>query len=112
VVDTRPIGTGSGAGPIGTLTARGTYTFQIAGKQINGSTPVPSNAIAITANVTVTQQTALGWFFLSPEIGTSPGSSTINFPAGDIRANNFIVPVAADGTIAALAAQKYLRETR
>jgi hypothetical protein len=101
VVDTRPIGTGSGAGPIGTLTARGTYTFQIAGKQINGSTPVPSNAIAITANVTIANQSALGWIYLGPSIDAAPTSSTINFPKGDDRANGVTVALSPQGTVAA-----------
>jgi len=101
LVDTRPIGMGSGAGPIGTLTARGAYSFQIAGKQLDGATPVPSNAIAITANVTVTNQSALGWLYLGPTIDSAPLSSTINFPKGDNRANGVTVALSPEGTVAA-----------
>ena len=101
LVDTRPIGMGSGAGPIGTLTARGAYSFQIAGKQLDGATPVPSNAIAITANVTVTNQSALGWLYLGPTIDSTPLSSTINFPKGDNRANGVTVALSPEGTVAA-----------
>jgi hypothetical protein len=90
MVDTR----GNGIGPAGALQAMGRYTYTIA-----GNSHVPTGAIAITANVTVTQQTALGWFFLSPEIGTSPGSSTINFPVKDDRANGVTVPLSVAGTV-------------
>jgi hypothetical protein len=52
--------------------------------------------------VTVVRSTNRGFVFVGPSPTSSPTSSTINFPAGDIRANNFVVPVAADGTISAV----------
>jgi hypothetical protein len=88
-------------GPKGPLTSRGCYTFQIGGKQIGSSTPVPASAIAVTANVTVTSQTALGWLYLGLPTYAAPTASTINFPKGDNRANGVTVPLSSAGTVGA-----------
>lgn len=88
-------------GPKGSLTAGGGYIFQIAGKQIGGVTPVPSDAVAITANVTVTGQSSAGWIYLGPTVDSSPTSSTINFPKGDDRANGVTVALSPEGTVGA-----------
>lgn len=90
VVDTR----GNGIGPTGKLSSGRAYTFQISGK---GN--VPSGAIAVTANVTVTNQSSLGWIFVGPSIGPQPVSSTVNFPVGDNRANGATVPLSTSGAL-------------
>ena len=90
VVDTR----GYGTGPIGTLSSGGPYTFAVV-----GSSPVPKGAIAITGNLTVTDQTALGWVYVGPQISSAPGPSTINFLRGDNRANGITVPLSPQGTL-------------
>jgi hypothetical protein len=90
VVDTR----GFGIGPTGALSSDSKYTFAIAGK---GN--VPSGAIAITGNLTITSQTALGWVFMGPNIWGAPSSSTINFPVSDDRANGITVALSPAGTI-------------
>jgi hypothetical protein len=43
----------------------------------------------------------LGYVSLAPSLttGTQPGTSTINFPVGDIRANGVTVPLSDSGTI-------------
>jgi hypothetical protein len=92
VVDTR----GNGVGPVGSLISGGRYAFQISG---NGG--VPSGAIAITANLTVTGQNGGGWLYLGPTISSKPVSSTINFPVGDNRANGVTVPLSPQGTVSA-----------
>jgi hypothetical protein len=56
-------------------------TFQVTGGV------VPSNATAVTGNLTVTQQTKLGFLFIGPIAMDNPTSSTLNFPLGDDRAN-------------------------
>ena len=48
---------------------------------------MPSNATAVTGNLTVTQQTSLGFLYLGPNAANNPTSSTLNFPLGDDRAN-------------------------
>jgi hypothetical protein len=60
-----------------------------------------SGIVAITGNLTVTHPNAAGFVYLGPSNPGSamPASSTINFPAGDTRANNVVVQVAADGTL-------------
>ncbi len=65
-------------------------------------TTIPADAIAITANLTVTGQTAAGFVSLTPDPTTTPATSTINFPLKDVRANGLTIPIAADGTIAAV----------
>src|ERR1035437_4565195 len=48
---------------------------------------VPAHAIAVTGNLTVTQQTSLGSLYVGPIAANDPTSSTLNFPLGDDRAN-------------------------
>ena len=70
--------------------------------QVAGANGIPSGAIAITANVTVTGQTGAGYVSVTPTATNTPTSSTLNFPVGDVRANNATVPLAADGRLAAV----------
>ncbi len=70
-------------------------TVQIAG--VNG---LPSSGIvAVVGNITVVRPTVAAYVYLGPNPTDAPTSSTINFPRSDIRANNVIVPVNADGTL-------------
>ena len=55
---------------------------------VAGVGSIPANAIAVTGNLTVTGQTTAGYAVLGPT-----GTSTLNFPLGDNRANNFTVPL-------------------
>jgi hypothetical protein len=55
---------------------------------------VPSNATAVTGNLTVTNQSSRGYLALTPTSPSgTPTTSTLNFPAGDIRANAVTVPL-------------------
>jgi hypothetical protein len=87
VLDTRN-GTGGLSGPFTNHAAR---TFTVSG--------VPSNAAAVTGNLTVTGQTSSGYFFIGPVATNNPGSSTLNFPAGDDRANAVTVALGSGGTL-------------
>ncbi|HEX9044295.1 MAG TPA: S8 family serine peptidase, partial [Candidatus Limnocylindrales bacterium] len=69
--------------------------------QVTGRGGVPSTATAVTGNVTVTQQTALGFIYLGPNAVNNPTSSTLNFPLGDDRANGVTVALGAGGTLSA-----------
>ena len=73
-------------------------TFQVAGVGT-----IPPNAKAITGNLTVTNQTAAGYVTLAtnPPPAT-PATSTINFPAGDVRANGVTVKLSNTGTLSAV----------
>jgi hypothetical protein len=73
-------------------------TFQVTGRVPSDATKnIPSNAIAITGTLTVTGATALGWLSLTPTPVNHPGTSTINFPKSDTRANGVTVPLGAGG---------------
>ena len=63
---------------------------------------IPSDAVAITGNLTVTQQTAAGSVSLTPTPTANPLSSTINFPLGDNRANNITIALGPGGHLSAV----------
>ena len=90
VVDTR-----NPAGPTGgpALAASATRTFPLAGK-----CGVPSGAIAVSANVTVTAAAAAGLLRVYPGNIPMPPTSTVNFRAGQTRAVGMILTLATDGT--------------
>jgi hypothetical protein len=90
ILDSRD-GTGGLSGPFSSHIAR---TFQVTG---NGG--VPSSATAVTGNLTVTQQSSLGFLFIGPAAQNNPTSSTLNFPVGDDRANAVTVALAITGTL-------------
>jgi len=89
LLDTRN-GTGGLTGPFGSHVP---VTFTV-----TGST-VPAGATAVTGNLTVTGQTSLGYLFIGPVATVDPGSSTLNFPAGDDRANAVTVALGTAGTL-------------
>jgi hypothetical protein len=90
ILDTRD-GTGGLSGPFQSHVAR---TFQVW-----GSGGVPTNALAVTGNLTVTQQTAIGFLYMGPTAVDNPTSSTLNFPINDDRANSVTVALAGDGSL-------------
>ena len=93
IVDTRSVQSQL----IGPLTANKARTFQVTGT----STPlnIPSSAIAVTGNLTVTGQTAAGYFSLTQTAINNPTTSTLNFPLGDNRANGVTVALSDTGTL-------------
>jgi hypothetical protein len=90
ILDSRD-GTGGLSGPFNSHVAR---TFTVIG---HGG--VPSGAIAVTGNLTVTQQTSLGYLFIGPVAMNNPTSSTLNFPVNDDRANAVTVALSGSGTL-------------
>ena len=67
------------------LAANGTRTFVMTGR-----CSVPSGAVAVAANVTVTGSTSAGGVRLGPA-GTTPSLDTVAFRAGQTRANNAVL---------------------
>lgn len=68
---------------------------------LNGACGIPADATALALNVTVTQSTGGGFLILFPgDFLLVPNTSTINFQAGQTRANNAVVSMAGDGTLA------------
>ena len=59
---------------------------------------IPSGATSVSVNAVVTQGTGLGHLTIYPADKTQPLASTINFNAGQTRANNAILPLSSDGT--------------
>jgi hypothetical protein len=60
---------------------------------------VPVGAVAVTGNLTVTQQTSLGFLYIGPSAWLYPTSSTLNFPLGDDRANAVTVQLGSGGSL-------------
>ena len=59
----------------------------------SGRCGVPASARALVVNVTVTQASASGHLTAYPGAATLPPTSTINYSAGQTRANNAILPI-------------------
>ena len=96
VTPTRILDSRNGTGGLsGAFTNHVARTFTV----IGGSSGVPSNATAVTGNLTVTGQTSSGYLFIGPVAANNPTSSTINFPVGDDRANAVTVQLGSGGTL-------------
>ena len=92
----RLLDTRAGNGLSGVLTAGAPRTFQVAGRG-----GVPSNAVAVTGNLTVVDATMSWAIALGPVATSSPTTSTINFSTGQILANGLTVGLSATGTLSA-----------
>ena len=66
---------------------------------IAGRLGIPSNAVAITGNLTIVGQQQAGYASLTPLPNANPATSTINFPLGDNRANNVTSPLSNAGGV-------------
>lgn len=97
VTPERLLDTREGNGLAGVFAQGEPRTFQVGGRGA-----IPADAVAVTGNLTVTDQTAAGYVTLSPVAAAAPTTSTLNFPVGDVRANNVVVPLAADGSLSAV----------
>jgi hypothetical protein len=60
---------------------------------------IPADAVAITGNLTVTEQNAAGFLAVTPTPNNTPSTSTLNFPLGDNRANNVTTPLSTTGAV-------------
>jgi spore germination protein YaaH len=92
-----------GNGLSGPFSSQVPRTFQVSGRG-----GLPADAVAVTANVTVTRQTSAGYLALGPSVSASPTTSVLNAPAGDDRANGVTVPLGQGGTLAAVWVGGYL----
>ena len=71
---------------------------------VAGACGVPAGASAVSFNFTVVRTQGLGYLALFPEGGTWGGTSTLNYVAGQIVANNAVVPLGDNGGITAFVA--------
>lgn len=72
---------------------------------VAGRCGVPPGAKAVAVNVTVTQPASAGHLSISSPYAFSPNASTLNYRAGQTRANNAIVSLGAGGEIRVFCAQ-------
>ena len=96
VSPSRILDTRSGTGLSGKFLSGTARTFAVTG--VGG---VPARAVAVTGNLTVTNQTSDGFVALAPVANNNPRTSTLNFPVGDTRANGVTVPLSGAGTLSA-----------
>ena len=88
-------------GLTGKLHTKVARTFQVTGLHpLDDTINVPAEAVGITGNLTVTNQTALGYLALTLVPVNSPSTSTLNFPIGENRANAVTGPLGTGGTLA------------
>ena len=66
---------------------------------IAGRLGIPNDAKAITANLTVVGQQQAGYLSVTPDPDNNPSTSALNFPRGDVRANNITSTLADDGKL-------------
>jgi hypothetical protein len=107
VLDTRPNGSGVvHQGAIsGALTAGTVRSFAVANATYVGggsAVAVPSTAVAVTGNLTVALPTAAGLIALGPTMTATGEVTTLNFTAGELRANNVTIGLAPGGTLQAV----------
>ncbi|HEV8231072.1 MAG TPA: hypothetical protein VGQ75_01890 [Thermoanaerobaculia bacterium] len=91
IVDTRKA-TGPYGGPA--LQGNATRTFGL-----TGQCGIPATAKSLAVNVTVTQPSSGGHITAYPAGASVPLASTVNFSAGQTRANNTVLPLGAGGAI-------------
>jgi hypothetical protein len=92
VVPCRAVDTRTGGGPVMAGIDR---TFAITG----GPCGVPATAQAVSLNITVTQPTQAGNVRLFPAGGAVPITSTLNYAAGQTRANNAVIGLGDGGEL-------------
>lgn len=65
---------------------------------------IPMDAVAVSGNITVTGQTNPGYVVVAPLLtsGVQSPTSTLNFPKGDVRANNVTVALGPGGRLDAV----------
>jgi hypothetical protein len=60
---------------------------------------IPTNAVAVAGNLTITGQTSAGHAALTTSLQNNPTTSTLNVRLGDTRANGTIVRLTSGGTV-------------
>jgi hypothetical protein len=97
VAPCRLVDTRNAAGPLGgpALSAGSRRSFTLA-----GHCGIPADAQALSLNVTVTGSTAAGDLQLFAGGTTAPGTPTINYRAGETRANNAVARLGSSGDLA------------
>lgn len=97
LVDSR---SGTHIGILASLSQGSPVSFQVTGRSVDPKLDIPTGAVAVSGNLTAVNEGSAGYFSLTPSkpLG-APTTSTLNFPAGDIRANAVVVPLGAGGKL-------------
>jgi hypothetical protein len=98
VLDTRPTaGVVTHIGPLTKLPNKVVKTFPIAGVKALGwdSALVPTDAVAVTGNLTITNATSVGYVSLGPTMTTKPTTSSANVAKGANVANGVTVALSS-----------------
>jgi CSLREA domain-containing protein len=88
IAPVRLLDTRTNLGLSGQFTANTARSVLIAGRG-----GIPNGAVAITANLTVVGQQGAGYLSVTPTLNNNPSTSALNFPLGDVRANNITSPL-------------------
>ncbi|HEX7473356.1 MAG TPA: hypothetical protein VF323_09755, partial [Candidatus Limnocylindrales bacterium] len=97
ITPVRVLNTIAGVGLTGMFTTGVARTWQVA-----GFGTIPLNAVAVTGNVAVTGQQSAGYLAVTVTPTNTPPSATINFPIGEVRANNVTIPLSSAGKLSAV----------
>ncbi|HEY7525007.1 MAG TPA: hypothetical protein VH720_15260 [Candidatus Limnocylindrales bacterium] len=97
VTPARILDSRNGTGLSGFFTSGVPRTFAV-----QGQGGIPNDAVAVTGNLTVVQQTAGGFVSLTTNPDATPPTSTINFTATQSRANGIVVRLSAGGSLSAV----------
>jgi spore germination protein YaaH len=90
---TRLLDTRSGNGLSGSFKTGVVRTLQVAGRSA-----IPTDAIAVTGNLTATGASGSGYVSAGPTMTAAPSTSTLNLQRGATRANNVTLRLAAAGS--------------
>jgi hypothetical protein len=71
---------------------------------VGGRCGVPDDADSVAANLTIVSPSAAGNLTVWPD-GPQPGTSSVNYRAGAVRANNAILKLGPDGTVMVFVSQ-------
>ena len=97
LVDSRA---GTRLGLTASLASGHPVSFQVTNRRPGNATNVPTGAAAVTGNLTAVNESSAGYFTLSPtNPGAHPTTSSLNFPRGDIRADNVSVELGGGGIL-------------
>ena len=97
VTPVRLLDTRSANGLSGAFRDATVRTFQLTGR---GSVPV--DAVAVTANLTVTGATSAGYVSVGPTMDSAPTTSTLNVLKGQTLANGLTLRIGAGGKVGAV----------
>jgi hypothetical protein len=73
---------------------------------VAGRCGIPTSARSVAVNLTVTAPTAPGHLTAYPNGTVRPTTSVVNFRPGDTRANNAVLTLGADGSLAVFSGQQ------